>query len=119
MELLNKIKQYSKYVLIGLVFVAMGIVAILGAKTGFSFGSIIDKILGKKFKKAKVSGNATGEVKAIKKKINPFRNKKIIELEDGEKIELPKGVLDKNVEKVLKLKTGYKVKVLHNKDIDL
>jgi len=45
------------------------------------------------------------EQKKIIPSINPFRDKSVIKTEDGEKIKLPTGVEDKDVDLVLKTKT--------------
>ena len=87
----------------------------------FNLGSLINKIWGKKETAAtpKITDqddNVVGISVGIIKSKDPFRDKNLLVLENGDKLELPKGIVDSDVEKVILESPGvYDVKIKHNR----
>lgn len=73
-----------------------------------NIGKLISKLLGKTEPKNPVDfdGLEIGKSYSIKENPNPLRDKGIVELENGMTLELPKGVIDSDVEKITVIKQG-------------
>lgn len=93
-----------------LVLVIIGAVFLVAV--GVNVGGLINQIIGRRYQEAEVKGeNASGTVTEIKPNANPFRDKTVIETAEGDKIKLPEGVKDKDVDHVVKVENDYKVEV--------
>ena len=96
----------------------------IGIIMGKNVGGIINRLLGKNkpTKKAVIDseGNTIGKSVVIKTDANPFRDTSILKTHDGDEIELPKGVRDSNVSRLIKVgEHDYKVVLKHEKVTDI
>ena len=87
----------------------------------FNLGNLLNKIWRRKEtglppKVVDEDGKIVGEATAIIKCKDPFRDKNILVLENGDKLELPKGIIDSDVDSVILESPGvYDVKIKHNR----
>lgn len=104
------------------------VVVLLGAfciSERANIGKIISWILGSKGehhtpKITDGDGNVVGDAVPIKRDMNPFRDKSVVKLEDGKTIQLPNGVLDTDVDKIIIDNAGvYNVKTITRNTTDI
>jgi len=110
------IKIVGKIILIILIVVAVGWFCLV---MDFNIGGLIRKIWAGEPEtyKPKIigpNGQVRGLAKEIQKNSNPLRDRTKLKLEGGEIVQLPKGVLDTDVSKVIEVKQGvYDVQTKH------
>ena len=110
-----------KGVLMGLGAVLLGWVA---TKFKINIGKHINNLFGNREKMPTAvvndSGEEIGEVVEIVHRKNPVRDRGIVETSTGEYIELPKGISDDDVEKIIHVdKTLYHVETKHEAVTDI
>ena len=107
------------------VIVVAVLLSVLAISQRANIGKIIRWIWGNKPetytpKVTDSQGNLVGEAVKIVLDPNPFRDKSVIKLENGKVIQLPKGVIDKDIDKVIIDKAGvYNVQTIGRKSTDI
>ena len=117
----KKTMKILQWILIGIGVILLGWLAL---KFKVNIGKYINNLFGRRGKMPNAILNSGGEVIGqeveIVQKKNPIRDRGVIETSDGQKIELPKGVADTQVEKVTLVGTGtYNVEVKHERLTDV
>lgn len=117
----KKTWKILQWIMIGLGVVLLGWVA---AKFKVNIGKYVNNLTGMRKKMptsvVNTSGESIGNVVGIVNRKNPVRDHGVIETTDGQKIQLPKGVSDFDVEKVTVINdTDYNVEIRHEKLTDL
>lgn len=115
--------KWLRWVAAGIVAVALVAVAVI---FDVNVGKILKRILGANNTGSKPStvvddaGKEIGEESTIVKDRNPLRDKTQVNLSNGEKVDLPEGMVDSDVKRVVKVETGeYKVEKKHRNLTDV
>lgn len=117
----EKLKYVLKVIVAVLIAVTVGVLAVVA---GVNLGGLLNKLLGKKKEQQSIvdkEGDVIGTLVDFVGRKNPFRDKSIVKLSNGEKIDLPKGIQDTDVASVIKIETGggYAVTPKHTNLTDI
>lgn len=114
---IKAIENAGKYLIVFLVILVLGWTAIA---LDVNVGRIIKKVLGKKPQKQRVIRNHKGEQVGTRTTVvrdrNPLRDKGEVKLHTGDRVKLPKGVKDTDVESVTQISGEvYQVETKHER----
>lgn len=114
---IKAIENAGKYLIVFLVILVLGWAAIA---LDVNVGRIIKKVLGKKPQKQRVIRNNKGEQVGTRTTVvrdrNPLRDKGEVKLQTGDRVKLPKGVKDTDVESVTQISGEvYQVETKHER----
>lgn len=114
---IKAIENVWKYLIVFLVILVLGWAAIA---LDVNVGRIIKKVLGKKPQKQRVTRNNKGEQVGTRTTVvrdrNPLRDKGEVKLQTGDRVKLPKGVKDNDVESVTQISGEvYQVETKHER----
>ena len=118
---LEKLKFVLRVIVAVMIAVTVGVIAVVA---GVNIGGLLNKLIGKKKEQQAVvnkDGDVIGTLVDFIGRKNPFRDKSVVKLSNGEKVDLPKGLQDTDVESVIKIKTGggYAVTPKHTNLTDI
>lgn len=117
----KKTWQILQWVLMAVGAVLVGWIA---SKFKINIGKQFNNLIGARGKMPEsvvnASGQPIGTVVEIKERNNPVRDVGVIETVDGQKINLPSGIMDKDVERVTVVgDNSYHVEIKHEKLTDI